>query len=847
MLTTANIRVERLYRPCGVVSAHPEFTWELVYDRDGERQNACAVEVEQVLRDGRTEPCWQSGKLEQEIGESVHYKGPALASRSDYRWRAKIWNAENKEGAWSDFATFETGVIAPDRIGAAWIAGGNALRGKICVGDGLLRARAYVSGLGYYEFYCNGTKVSVAALSPSYTDFDRRVEYEILDLTEALHSGDNLCGFLLANGWWRFSPPGMKRSVQAIAEIVLEYADGRREVIGTSNAWEASDGPFLPETDPSPHQLFDGVSLDLEWLQSGWCSPSGPDPGGWRSARIAEEVVGNLVPALVQPIREIETLPAQTVRRMSENLLSIDFGKNFTGWIRFHANVQKGAVFTMRHAELLHEDGRLNPDTLRTAKQTDTFLMSGQTDGETVEPRLLYHGLQYAEIEGPIDGVDAKSIEGRVIHTDLPVIGEVTTSNERINWLLDALRWTVRGNAMSVMTDVCQRDERRAWLMDGFNGLKSGMLWYDMNALGRKWFEDMAVNQQSEGCLYNDTAPSFACEGWGKMFGIGWQRVVILLPMKLYEVYGDRVLLERAYPVMCRWADYLRSLLKDGLLPKDLCKHGPEHLCVGRRNNDIANTALAIDALRKVAEAGRILGHFESKIYDTIADEMATAAHRVWYDSKNACYGGGENFAQANQIYALRFGICPPAERQHAFDRLVDDMMNGRGTGPVICSGIGSVEHVPFVLSDFGRDDLVWQWLQRDEYPSYGFMQKNGATAIWERWEKMTYNQMNAHNHTGLTGIGVWLMERLVGIRVEPGPEPVFHLRPGIHLPFESLRARWQSRWGELRVEWKTEKTQREMEIVIPPGCVGRLFTYGDNNPVALAAGFHKKTKRIRI
>jgi alpha-L-rhamnosidase len=261
ILTIKNLRVERLEKPMGIICTHPEFTWELVYNRDGDRQKACAVEVERVLREGRTEPCWQSGKLEQKIGESVHYKGPALASRCEYRWRAKAWNLENKEGYWSDWSIFETGVIAPDNVGAAWITGGNALRGKICVGDDLFRARAYVSGLGYYEFYCNGTKISVAALSPSYTDFDRRVEYEIVDLTVALHSGDNFCGFLLANGWWRFSPHGMKRRVQAVAEIVLEYDDGRREVLSTSNAWEASDGPFLPETDPSQHQLFDGLLI----------------------------------------------------------------------------------------------------------------------------------------------------------------------------------------------------------------------------------------------------------------------------------------------------------------------------------------------------------------------------------------------------------------------------------------------------------------------------------------------------------------------------------------------------------------------------------------------------------
>ncbi len=732
-------------------------------------------------------------------------------------------------------------VTERERFEARWIAGGNALRGTVRVGPGLVRARARVSGLGYYEFFCNGAKVSTAALAPSYTDFDKRVEYEIIDLTAALRIGDNRCGFLLADGWWRFSPPAQKRCVQAVAEIALEYTDGQRVLVGTDETWEASDGPFLPELEPSPHQLFDGVHLDLAWLQSGWCVPGGPDPGGWRPVVIAGEGVGKRVPTFVQPIRETAVLPALSIRRLSASVLGVDFGRNFTGWVRFRACAPAGTVFTVRYAELLRDDGRLNPDTLRTARQTDTFRLSGKAGGETVEPRLLYHGLRYAEIEGPVDTVDTAGIEGCVIHTDLPVIGEVTTSDARINWMLDALRWTVRGNAMSVMTDVCQRDERRGWLLDGFTGLKTGLLWYDMNALGRKWFEDMAINQQPDGCLFNDTAPSFACEGWGKMFGIGWQRTVVLLPLKLYEVYGDRELLERAWPVMCRWADYLRAQLKGGLVPPGLCKHPPEHLCVGRRNDDLANTAMALDVMRHMAQAGRILGRPEAVAYEAVADEIADAAHRRWYDPKNGCYGGGENFAQSNQVYALRFGITPPEERRRVFDRLVDDMMEGRGTGPVVLSGIGSLEHVPFVLSDFGRDDLVWQWLQRDEYPGYGFMQKNGATAIWERWEKMTYNQMNAHNHTGLSGIGVWLMERLVGIRVEPGPQPVFHLRPGVRLPVRSLHARWQSRWGELCVEWKTKGTQRELEIVIPPGCVGRLLTYGDHNPVALAAGLHKR------
>jgi alpha-L-rhamnosidase len=267
MLHTSNHRVDRLSFPRGIVAAHPEFTWELASDHAGDLQTACAVEVALRSASGQMTSCWESGKLVQPIGASVHYAGTPLESRSDYQWRVKVWDADNIECAWSNWSGFETGIIAPDQWSARWISGGGALRGSFPVERALVRARAYVSGLGYYEFFCNGEKVSAATLAPSYTDFDRRVEYEIIDLLPALQEGENRCGFLLADGWWRFSPPAQKRRVQALAEIVLEYADGRREVRRTDETWQTNAGPFLPEAEASPHQLFDGVHLDLGWLQ----------------------------------------------------------------------------------------------------------------------------------------------------------------------------------------------------------------------------------------------------------------------------------------------------------------------------------------------------------------------------------------------------------------------------------------------------------------------------------------------------------------------------------------------------------------------------------------------------
>lgn len=844
MIEAIHLKTERLPAARGIVVANPEFTWALTADRNGEGQTACEVEVDRVAPDGSATPAWRSGKLARQIGEEVRYAGAALVSRRDYRWRVRVWPAlgdvegarDDHAGEWSEWTTFETGIIAPDAFTAQWITGGGALRRELTIREGLRRARAYVSGLGYYEFFCNGRQVSAAALAPSFTEFDRRVEYEIIDLTACLKGGANGVGFLLADGWWRHGAEARKSRVnQALAEIVLEYADGGRDVVVTDDSWQAATGPLMAGENESPHQVFDGVALDLGWLASGWCTAGGGDEE-WQSAKVAGAGVGQLVPSLLPPVREVETLKPAVVKRVSDTLLSIDFGQNYTGWVRFQATAARGTRLVVRHAELLRDDGRLNPATLRSAKQVDTFLLAG-TPGEIVVPHFLHHGLRYAEIEGPIDTIELDSIEGVVIHTDLEPIGTVTTSDERINWLINAVRWTVRGNAMSVMTDVCQRDERRGWLMDGVTALKAGLLFYGMETLARKWVEDMIDNQEPDGSLRGDCAPI-----WSPCKSVGWQRAIVLVPMAIYECGGDRARLARAFPHMRRYADYLLANLKDDLVPPGFSRHPVEWLCIGKRNDHLGDNAVAIDVLRKVAGAAEVLGAADATRYAGAADRMAAAAHQRWHKKGTGIFGGdgGESYAQSNPVYALRFGLAAPEVRPQVFDSLVFDLLQARGDGPFVTTGIGSTEHLPIVLSAFGRDDIVWQWLQRDAYPGYGFMQRHGATAIWECWEQRVDDGMNAHNHTGLSGIGTWLMQYLVGIRVEPGPEPLFHLRPAVHLPLAALEARWQSRWGEVRLAWEqVGEGKKRLTVAIPPGCRGRLRLASGYAEHELAPGAH--------
>ncbi len=838
MLKAIDLKTARLAHAHGIVEPQPDLTWRLEADRNGEAQTACEIEFERLGADGTSLSVWQSGKRQRRIGETMRYEGEPLETRSDYRWRVRVWDRDDQAGDWSDWAEFETGVIAPDRIAAEWIAGGGALRRVFNVKDGLLRARAYVSGLGYYECHCNGQNVSAAALAPSFTEFDRRVEYEVINLGPALKKGDNCVAFLLGDGWWRHTSHSTKNYDkhvnQALAEIVLEYADGSRDIVRTDEKWQASHGPLIPGENEGPAQIFDGVALDLGWLASDWNMP-GSNNEGWRPAKPDGQGVGSLAPALLPPIRQMQTLIPAAVKRHADNLLVIDFGQNFSGWVCFRANAPKGTRLIVRHAELLRPDGRLNPETLRAAKAVDSFLLSGQP-GEIVQPRFVYHGLRYAEIEGPVDVVDVKSIEGAVVHTDLDPIGTVTTSDARINWLLDVVRWTVRCNAMSVMTDNCQRDERRGWLMDGGNAFRAGVLFYDMIPMARKWIEDMIDNQEPEGCLRGDVAPFLY-----PAKSIGWQRALVLVPMAAYDAGGDLSLLQRAFPHMRGYADYLVNNLENDLLPPRFSTHPAEWLCIGKRNDQVGDNAMAVDVLRNVARASDILGESGGAHYADAADRIAAAAHQRWCVGKGGCFGGdgGEGYAQSNLVYGLQFGLVGAEERSRVFESLVFDMMEARGEGPFVTTGIGSTEYVPFVLDAFGRGDLLWQWLQRDAYPGFGFMQRHGATAIWECWEQRIDNGMNSHNHAGLCGIGTWLMQGLAGIRVEPGPQPRFHLRPACHLPLAALDARWKSPWGELCVQWEARDGRRFISVAVPPGCRAGLTLPGRGEALELDSGCH--------
>ena len=544
------------------------------------------------------------------------------------------------------------------------------------------------------------------------------------------------------------------------------------------------------------------------------------------------------IQVMLPPIRVTETFAPRQIEKRSKTWVAIDFGQNFAGWIRWKAKGPAGTEVVVRQAELRHPDGRLNTGTLREAKATDRFLLRGTADGETHEPHFTYHGFRYAEIEGPIEYLDLNSIEGRVAHSDMEPTLEFESSDEQMNWLMEACRWTVRANHYSVPTDCCQRNERRGWGMDGYNMANSASYFYDINTFLRKWHTDFCDILLEDGSVYSDSAPA-----WPPCMSVGWVRVIVLAPMKLYRMYGDIAIIERRWAEMKRFADYIAGRLGDDFLHSDFSKHCAEWLNIGQKDKPLPDNAMACEIFQVMGEAARLLGRpKEGERYVAAGKALAERFHKTWYEPHNGCYIGGTFFMQSNQVYPLRFGIVPDEDVNAVTERLIDEVAAARGETPFLTTGIGSTTHLLEVLSAAGRDDVAWGLIQRKEFPGWGFMRANGATSIWERWEKMEYHQMNAHNHGGLSGVGGWVVRSVAGLgEPKQGDEPEFILAPAIHLPIDHLRASWKSRWGVVAIEWRKEDRQTMVEATVPAGCRARLNVKGQAE-VSLAAGRHQFT-----
>ena len=523
-------------------------------------------------------------------------------------------------------------------------------------------------------------------------------------------------------------------------------------------------------------------------------------------------------PALVAqngpPVRVTREMPSRKVTELKPGTYIVDMGQNMVGWTRLALTAPAGTKVQMRFAEVLNPDGGIYTTNLRAARATDTYICRGGGP-ETYEPRFTFHGFRYVELTGYPGTPDLNTLTGRVITSDTPETGTFHCSDAMVNQLQSNIEWGQRGNFVSVPTDCPQRDERLGWMGDAQVFVRTATYNCDVAAFYESWMNSVVDGQSAEGG-FPDVAPRKVDLADGAP---AWGDAGVIVPWTVYQAYGDTGILQKHWPAMRRWMDYITSVNPDGLW-------------LNRRNNDFGDW-LSIDAdtpkdvlatayyaydASLMAQMARALGKSdEAAEYDALFAHIK-AAFNTAYVGPDAKIKGD---TQTDYVLALRFHLLPEAQRSLAAQHLVDNI---KAKNNHLSTGFVGVGYLCPVLTDFGHNDTAYKLLLNDTFPSWGFSIKEGATTIWERWDGYTPEKgfqtpiMNSFNHYSLGSVGQWLFQSVAGIDTDPNRPGYKHIllspHPGPGL--SSASATYDSIRGPIGSDWKTENGQFVWDVTVP-------------------------------
>ena len=834
------LRLEYRDNPLGIDVAAPRFSWLAApanAKARGLRQTAYRILVgssESALRAGSGD-LWDSGRVASADSAQIVYAGKPLVSRAAAFWKVQVWDQRGKASEWSSPAEWSMGLLRPEDWQSKWIgrdepAGSEApdrrlparyLRTEFTVGKPVRRAMVYYSGLGTSELYLNGAKVGDHVLSPGLTDYDKRALYLTFDVTRQLAAGKNAIGLILGNG--RFYAPRAERTrnfgfPKAILRLDIEYEDGSISAVVTGPEWKLSThGPILANNE------YDGEEYDARRELAGW-DRAGFDDSAWEAAQVVTAPAGALAAQMANPLRVVQSLNPVSVKMVRPGVWIYDMGQNMVGWCHLIVSGPKGTQVQLRHAETLAPDGSLYVANLRTARATDIYTLRGE-GSEVYEPRFTYHGFRYVELTAsPVPAIPrAFELVGRVVHDDMQAVADFSSSSEMLNQIHHNVFWGIRGNYRSIPTDCPQRDERQGWLGDRSQVSRSESYMFDIAAFYTKWEQDLADSQRADGSI-PDVAPNY----WPLYNDdITWPSTFLFVPGMLYDQYGDRRVLERAYPAIKKWIEHERGYLQDGLMPKDMyadwCVPPEDPKLIHSKdparvtNRTLIATAYYYHLLRLAARYARMLDQpADATGYEALAEQVNAAFQKRFLKPATGVY---DNATQTSSILPLFFNLAPAENRAALLASLVNNIV--KVTDGHVGTGLVGAQFLMRTLTDNGRSDLAYEIATQPTYPGWGYMVSKGATTVWELWNGDTADPaMNSGNHVMQIGdLAVWMYEYLAGIRPDPA-NPGFrhvliHPYPAGDLTF--VKASHESLYGKIAASWKRDGGAFTLSVSIPP------------------------------
>jgi alpha-L-rhamnosidase len=841
-LSVTQLRTENQSYLFGTDIARPRFSWQLSSPARNTLQTAYELKV---MLDKKA--VWQSSKTSSAQSVFVPYDGTALESDRTYTWQVRVWDNQGHTSAWSQPAIFKTGLLNPTDWKADWIEAGftedsinrpaQYFRKTFRMDKKIKTATAYITSLGMYEAELNGKRIGDAYLTPGWTSYNKRLQYQAYDVTGLLNPGANAVGVTLGNGWYRgFLAWDDHKNIYGkklglLMQILVVYSDGSKEYIASDDSWQCSTGPIRYA------EIYHGETYDARAEKEGW-STAGYKADGWVYAKKAMVTNRPIIATYNEPVKKHEQFKPIKIFKTPKGELVADFGQNLVGWVELKVKGKNGDEVIIHHSEVLDKAGNFYTDNLRAAKQENKYILKGGGE-EFFEPHFTFQGFRYIKVDGFPGELTADNITAVALYSDMPPTGTFTSSDSRINQLQHNIQWGQRGNFLDVPTDCPQRDERLGWTGDAQVFSRTAAFNFGVNNFFSKWLKDVAADQEPNGSV-PFVVPNVL--GSGSTGATGWADVATIIPWNMYLAYGDKKILEDQYPSMKAWLGFMEKASKNNLWATGF--HFGDWLFYRPFDDNDGRSAVTDKYLLAqcffahtteiLFKTATVLGKTEDALYYKNLEEKIKAAFVKEYMTPSGRLVSG---TQTAYVVALQFDMLPEELRKQAAERLVE---NVKSYGYHLTTGFLGTPYLCEVLSRYGYTDVAYRLLLQDTYPSWLYPVKMGATTIWERWDGIkpdgTFQvpSMNSFNHYAYGAIGDWMYRVAAGLDTKeeaPGYQQL-RIEPHTGGTFTSMEASLKTNYGLASSGWKLNGNGLTLDIVIPANSSATIYL-----PAADAAG----------
>ncbi len=837
-VTVSDLKCEYKTDPVGIDVVEPRLSWKIEAAQRNTLQAAYEIRVAEnpTNLESGSQLLWGSGKVESNRSIQIVYKGVALKSRQRLYWQVRVWDNHGNTSPWSKPGYWEMGLLSADDWQAKWIQPdlkedpntsnpARLVRKEFKVDKPIGQARLYVTALGLYEAELNGRKVGDQVLTPGWTAYDTRLQYQTYDVTPLVQQGGNALGVTIGDGWFRgnlawagqHNTYGPRSAV--LAQLELTFQDGTRTMVGTDGTWKASAGPIRMS------DIYNGETYDARLEKKGW-SQAGFNEAGWAGVKEIVHSKDILVAPAGPAVKRIQEIKPVKWLRTPAGQRVIDMGQNMVGWVRFTVQGPAGAKVVLRHFEVLDKAGNVYMANLRIAKQRIEYTLKGGA-AETFEPHFTFQGFRYVAIDEWPGEPKLDQFTGVVVHSDIPPAGTFECSNALINQLQHNIQWGQKGNFVDVPTDCPQRDERLGWTGDAQVFARTACFNADVAAFYTKWLKDLAADQKPSGAVPHVLPNALDRKNPNANAGAaGWADAAVIVPWTVYQCYGDTRILEQQYKSMKAWVDYMATRAGPSYLWRTDFTFG-DWLAFATNQSDYpgattakdfvcqAYFARSTDLLQKTAT---ILGKTEdAKKYA----DLLTNIRKVFLAEFVTPSGRLVSDTQTAYSLALAFELLPENQRAGAARRLAEDVNRFKH----ITTGFLGTPVICHVLTDYGYDNEAFMLVNRKEYPSWLYPITRGATTIWERWDGQKPDGsfqdagMNSFNHYAYGAIGDWLYRVVAGIEIDPEQPGYKHIfiQPHTGGGLTSASASVNSMYGRVASAWSVQDKKLTLRVEVPP------------------------------